>query len=64
MMASVPDKIRKNIVKPQVACGREFKGKSFLPENLTLPEGGDKIVFRDFKVGEVYKQVRGNGPLF
>lgn len=36
MMDSVPAKIRKNIVKPQVACGREFKGKSFLPENMTV----------------------------
>jgi hypothetical protein len=56
MMATVPAKIRKNIVKPQVACGREFKGKSFLAENLTHKENMDKIVFRDFKVGEVYKQ--------
>lgn len=26
------------------------------PRVFQLPEGGDKIVFRDFKVGEVYKQ--------
>lgn len=56
MMSTVPDKIRKNIVKPQVACGREFKGRSFLAENLTHPEYQDKIQFLDFKVGEVYKQ--------
>jgi hypothetical protein len=56
MMDTVPDKIRKNIVKPQIACGREFKGKSFLAENLTHPELQDRIEFRDFKVGQVYKQ--------
>jgi hypothetical protein len=56
MMAKVPDKIRTNIVKPQIACGREFKGKSFLAENLTQPLSQDRIEFIDFKVGEVYKQ--------
>ena len=56
MMDTVPDKIRKNIVKPQIACGREFKGKSFLAENLTHPELQDRIEFRDFKVGKIYKQ--------
>ena len=56
MMDTVPSKIRKNIVKPQIACGREFKGKSFLAENLTHPEYQDRIEFRDFKVGQVYKQ--------
>ena len=43
-------------MKPQIACGREFQGRSFVAENLTQPSSQDRIEFIDFKVGQVYKQ--------